>query len=320
MRLTIAYLTFRAHPRFEWFASSLARELRGMPDVPPSTVQVVVIDGRLWTGDHHRRLGLLQAAMGRIKFEHHEPKPCVWQGPARQTTKDYFAAASARNTALAYAKAGHVAFVDDLSVLVPGWLKAHIHAADNSYVLAGMTSKFHNVEVKPDGSYTLGPPFPPGQDSRLGQIPDDLELHYCHGGWLYGGTFSVPLETALAVNGQDEVYDSLGGEDYDFGVRLERTGVLMKITRACGTIEDEDAHHTESAVIRIDKPWAGDDGPFSSNFLYKKLMDEKDRYWTVGNDFNIREVRTSVLAGGEFPQAAKAPMQHWADGQFLSQM
>jgi hypothetical protein len=30
--LTIVYLTFREHPRFEWFVASLGRELRGVPD------------------------------------------------------------------------------------------------------------------------------------------------------------------------------------------------------------------------------------------------------------------------------------------------
>src|SRR5277367_5792406 len=99
MRLTIAYFRFRFHPRFEWFAASLAREFSSMPDVDPKDVQVIVIDGRLWHEGAHRQLGMLDAAAGKIRFEHHPPKPSPWQGPHRQTSKDYFCAASVRNTA-----------------------------------------------------------------------------------------------------------------------------------------------------------------------------------------------------------------------------
>ena len=88
MRLTIAYLTFRLRPRFEWFAKSLARELRSM-GLSPEEIQVVVIDGRLWY-DTERGKELIDAAAGRIHFEHHSPKPSPWQGPSRQTQRDYF--------------------------------------------------------------------------------------------------------------------------------------------------------------------------------------------------------------------------------------
>jgi hypothetical protein len=126
--LTIAYLTFRSKPRFEWFVASLNREFRDMPSLDRASTQVMVIDGR-----YPRKLE------ANFTFEHHSPKPTVWQGPHRLTQRDYFAAANTRNTALALARGTHVAFVDDLSVLLPGWLKAHSHAAEHGYVLAGTT-------------------------------------------------------------------------------------------------------------------------------------------------------------------------------------
>jgi hypothetical protein len=325
MRLTIGYLTYRLHPRFEWFCASLARELRSMPDISPSEIQVVVIDGRLWY-DEHRHLGMYDAAIvphvdglgSSIKFEHHTPKPNALQGPFRQTSRDYFCAASARNTAFAYARAGHVAFVDDLSVLLPGWLKAHIHAADNGYVLAGTTCKQRRIIVNSHGDLASFEEFRLGRDSRLDRLTEDLQD--CTGGWLFGGTFSVPLDLALNVNGQDEIHDTIGGEDYDFGTRLERAGACIRISRLCGTYEDEMAHHAEAPMIRIDQPWAGPDGPYASNYLYNKMRREPSRTWTIGNTYKLRDVRTQVLGGLGFPSVPKEDLLYWVDGRRLRDM
>ncbi len=317
MKLTIVYLTFRHHPHFEWFCSSLAREFRSMPDVNPEDVQVIVIDGRLWDENPHRHLGMLDAAGGLIKFEHHPPKPSPWQGPYRQTTKDYFCAAASRNTAFAYARAPHVAFVDDLSVLLPGWLKAHMHAAQHSYVLCGTTCKMKNIIVDPLGAITSAILFPPGQDSRLPKLGEGLQT--CQGSWLFGGTFSVPLSLAIAVNGLDEIADTIGGEDYDFGIRLERAGGVIRISKECGTYEDEDGHHTESPMVRLDKPQTGWDGPFTSNLLLNRLLRESSRTWTVGNPYKLTDLRGRILAGGEFPMP-ELGQKHWVDGQPLHSM
>lgn len=325
--LTIAYLTFRLNPRFEWFAASLKRELR-TSERNQSSVQIVVIDGR-----HPRKL------KADFSFEHHPPKPTVWQGAHRLTRRDYFAAANTRNTAFAVARGDHVAFVDDLSVLLPGWLEAHTHAAANGYVLAGTTCKHKNIKVDDEGLVTRYDEFLPGIDSRLAQLTQDGPIR-CSGGWLYGGTFSVPLEHALRVNGQDEIHDTIGGEDYDFGERLERSGSEIFINRTCGTIEDEDGHHIggcrdksvlHTATLRIsgdgesdgllglDKAVSGDDGPYSSNTLYFKLKRENHRVWTVGNTFDLRELRDCVLSGAPFPIPTE-PSTHWVDGQPLSEM
>lgn len=334
--LTVAYLTFRENPKFEWFNASLSRELRDTPDVPQDAVQIIVIDGR-----HPRKLE------ADFPFEHFLPKPTVWQGPHRLTQRDYFCAANTRNTVFALARAPHVAFVDDLSVLLPGWLKAHLHAATNGYMLCGTTCKRKNIELNAAGSIVRYDDFPPGTDSRMRFLETD-ELVACTGSWLYGGTFSLPLEHALRVNGQDEICDTIGGEDYDFGERLERSGSRIFISRACGTLEDEEGHHNQTAVIRLDKPWppaathkprtllpgrgsAGSDGsgwdtadgvgagPYSSNYLLDRLRQEPSRIWTLGNTFNLRELRERVLTGNPFPIPIE-PITHWVDGQLLNEM
>ena len=316
--LTVVYLTFRLRPRFEWFAASYMRELAAVPEAAAEGVQVVVIDGRLWH-DTARQDAFKEIAAGRFAFEHVPPKPSVWQGPHRLTQRDYFCAASARNTAFALARGRHTIFVDDLSVLLPGWLKAHLHAATNGYVLAGTTCKHKNIVVGDDGSVVSYTEFPPGRDSRLAHFPGGDGVHPCSGQWLYGGTFSIPTELALRLNGQDEIHDIIGGEDYDLGIRAGRTGTRISISRACGTFEDEDGHHTEAAMVRLDKPWPGSQGPFSSNYLLNRLTQESSRTTTIGNHFDLRELRNRVLRGEDFPIPGE-PVRHWVDGQPLSEM
>lgn len=327
--LTIAYITFRKFPRFEWFARSLRRELRSMPDVDHTRLQLLVIDGRLWetlAGDAAagiaRKFEFHSAAIEELPWldlQHTTPKPTPWQGPARQTTKDYFAAASTRNTAFMLAKNPHVVFVDDLSVLLPGWLKAHYYAAEHRMVLAGTTCKNKDIVVTNDGRIQSYVEYKPGRDSRLKLITAPGEWQRCPGSWLYGGTFSVPLELALDINGQDEIHDSIGGEDYDFGIRLERAGANISICRTCGTFEDEDGHHTEAPMVRLDKLWPHEDGPYSSNRLLNDLLRHSGRLETKGNYFNLREVRETLKNGGTFPQPP-GNMRHWVDNQPLSEM
>jgi hypothetical protein len=127
------------------------------------------------------------------------------------------------------------------------------------------------------------------------------------------------LSAALAVNGQDEICDSLGGEDCDFGIRLDRLGAVpMFITKACATLEDEYGHW-DKPLTRLDKPWPGPEGPFSSNALVERLQRETSRVWTIGNDYTLQQIRDDVQAGKPFPIPTQ-PTKHWVDDQPLSEM
>lgn len=313
MNLTVAYVTSRRDPLFSRFLASLAREVASHSGLSAELVVVDRLDGA--------RPLLPERSPLEMPVRFVRPKPTVWQGPHRLTSKNYFAASNARNTALAHARGRHVAFVDDLSVLLPGWLRAHLWAAEGGFVLCGSTCKNKHIAVDAGGSVTSFTRFDPGQDSRLKVYPQGGPTR-CPGSSLFGGTFSVPLELALEVNGMDEVCDSIGGEDYDFGTRLERAGAAVFFDSGCATMEDEDAHHSkdEEVMLRVDKPWPGSDGPYSSNYLLNRLLREPTRKWTLGNPFELRAVRDWVSKGGGFPEVARYPARHWVDGQPLSEM
>lgn len=336
--MTIAYITSRIDPRFAWFARTLARELRCTPELPRDELQVLVIDARLWREGDARRAELAEAVGGRFAFEHHPPKPSVWQGPTRLPKQDWFCAGGARNTALALAWGTLVAFVDDLSALSPGWLRAHLQAARAGYALAGLTPRYEDVQVDEGGGVrwrALGRP-----DSRTFAG----ETIAASGAHLYGSNFSVPLAGALAVNGVDEICEGIGGEDYDFGLRLERAGIPIRISHACDTIEDLGAHHGEALKLaergehvrainqwwglahpeardyrRAEDGWAGIEGQRASDAIAARLRRDQDRVWTLGNAFKLRDLRGRVLAGQPFPIPTE-PARWWVDGCPLAEM
>lgn len=312
MLITVAYITHREDPKFEWFAAGLARELRAWPSVQ---AKVVVVDGQLWSARaQERREAITQIVAGRFSYLHVPPKPCVLQGPHRLTRRDFFAAGNMRNTAIALSEGAYVAFADDLSVLRPGWMAGHVQAATEGFTVAGSTDKIKHIEVDAEGNVVRFDPHPPGCDSRVGHVRNGP----CPGSILYGGCFGVPLRWAIAVNGVDEICDGIGGEDYDFGIRLQRAGCSVRFNSTCATYEDEDLHHTQAVTVRLDKPMKTD-GPYSSNTLLNRLLREQTRSHPLGNRFNLGQMRDHVLAGGAFPVPTE-PTHDWRDGQPLAEM
>jgi hypothetical protein len=320
LALTIAYVTCRVRPRFDWFVNSLAREIRSVPGLQSENLQIVVVDSRLWYDDN-RGKEFAAIAEGKIAFEHRPPKPSAWQGPQRQTSVDYFCAVNARNSAIAYARAEHIAFADDVGVLRPGWLKAHLDAVDGHYALVGTTCKVRDLAVADDGHIQHFKMTTGGEDTRIAQIHEPVQR--CTGLWLYGGTFSVPMHFVLAVNGKDEAYMGINGADYDFGLRLERAGCPFYASKSCGRYEGKEIEPgvvVEPRAAHCNKPWKGPDGPLVNNYLINDLK-RTTRSWTRGNDYNLKEVRKRVLALGEtgFPPV-KPNQRHWVDKQPLAEM
>src|SRR5437773_1114186 len=134
MELTIVYVTSRTKPQLEWFYESLIRQLDG------HKITVWVIDSNL---DCAFQWNAGDAGVNFLPYENNltvqkaRPKPTIWQGLHRLTKEDWWAKSNALNTGICYCKTEWIAFVDDRSILMPGWLDAIQRAIDGNYAVCG---------------------------------------------------------------------------------------------------------------------------------------------------------------------------------------
>jgi hypothetical protein len=317
MSLTIAYFTSRQDPKLEWFFASLKRETRGSLN----GLQIIIVDYHAcerspgWLQDKISYSGV--SPLGCI-IDHIAPKPCVWQGKHKLTKNDYFAASNARNTAFAKCQYDFIACVDDLSALSPGWMDQVKHAQLHKYVALGSYKKVLDLSVSQEGEITHTP-FPPGVDSRWNSGGNGIVN--AGGGWMFGCSFALPIEAALKVNGFDEICDGQGAEDYDFGIRLERSGERLYYNRNMLTYESEELHHSEGnhPFKRISKMMQYDGGIIGSDHVLFRMVTRQPRITTLADHYNLRELREKILSGGEFPIPSN-PQHDWRDKTPLSEM
>ena len=296
MTLTICYFTSRQFPCWHWFFDSLRNEMAGDAGGP---IKVVVVD-------FHRdaRPNELPA-----NIVHVAPKPCVWQGKHRLTTQDYFAAANARNTALCLAPDGWIAYVDDLSVLLPGWLKYVRQAMEENYIVCGAYRKVLGLEVV-DGKVVDFVDHPQGHDSRWNGGSDERAVPKAA---LFGCSLAGPVESFLAVGGWDESCDGMGYEDTSMNVCCNKSGYDSRYDRRMMTYESEELHHVGTPMKRVDKPMT------THKDASHAMIDRVQRTGRAENAYDIREVRAAVLRGAAFP-IPTGPVLHWPDGQNLRTM
>lgn len=301
--ISIGYMTSRRNPRLHWVLDGLARQHKGR------AFELIVVD--FYAEEPGRKT---EIAQGReLDFLHVPPKPTAWQGKYRQTTRNYFDPANARNTVACLAKGHHLAFIDDLSVLGPLWFDQIFHSAHDRYIMCGAYKKVKDLVVV-DGELVSYTPFPSGVDSRW-NMGSDGGIVPCQGGQMFGCSFAIPIDFYLDVGGQDEIHSGCGGEDFGFGLSLQKAGHKLWYNRNALSYEDEDAHYIDEPMIRLDKRM-GD--TYSSNVLLDKLLSWGEPK-IFGNDFDIKHIRRLVQAGKEFPHPKPGKL-HWPDNQPLSEM
>lgn len=308
MTLNCAYVTCRRNPRIQWWLDSLYNQWDGDTEL------------RLIVVDFHRDTHMEYAVMAKrftelgVKFIHVPPAPTVWQGPHRLTQRDYWAAANQRNTAICYADDGYIAFCDDLSVLMPGWLDAVLAAQRDGYIACGAYKKVRELRVV-DGVSEHYVEFPAGIDHRLNLIP--IDTHPCLGGWFYGYSAS-PVEALLEINGYDTRADSIGGEDYLAGWMLQHRGHRLKYCKPMMALESEEAHGEEPSMLRLDKG----ESPLDSSHALLHEVESGQTKVAPNTHFppgGIRAVRELVRSGKPFP-IPSGPTHHFFDNQPLSEM
>lgn len=304
-QLTIIYVTNRRQSRLDWFISSLRRErlVNGDPQV-----DVVVVDHFKDTSS------LLCVTQGNLA--HVPPKPNVWNGPHRLTKEDWFAAGNSRNTGLCFVRTPWVAFVDDLSVLMPGWLTAALLATKVPGVITcGAYRKVKNLVVDPSGDISFTH-FEPGVDNRQRHVDPELSgklAFKCGGSWLYGCSLVAPLEAFLQVNGWCEDWcGGIGFEDVVTGLVLENAGFKFRYDTRLMTFEAEDLHHVEKPFKKTDKGVSPQDKSHA-------VLDRVRHLKRFDNFFDLRAMREQILAGQPFPVPTE-PVVDWYDQQPIRDM
>ena len=204
---------------FEWFIEPLRKSIADNGITVP--IQIVVVDGFLYEcPDKAARRDYFANKVGEIEIVHVSPKPTRWQGEFRLTQDNYFAAANTRNTGVCYAKYGYIAYLDDLGIISPAWLSAVIDAMRKNEIHCGAYKKVKTIRY--ENLLYAGGDDTHGIDHRLGLYTNDISQ--CPGGHLFGSSFCLPKSVYFELNGQNEMCDGLAGEDYNFGVCLERSG------------------------------------------------------------------------------------------------
>jgi hypothetical protein len=293
--LTIAYITARREPKFEWFGWSLINQCAGK--IPA----IIVVDSYADT----------ERFKTVFNNKHVEPKPTVWQGKHRLTKEDWWAKSNAMNTAIILCETDFIAFVDDRSVLAPTWLCAVQRAMDRNYAVCGTYEKRANMKVESGIIVDEGELLGSGRPEGFGRTHD----------W-WGGSYALPLEWCLAVNGwSEDVCDGLGSEDSQFGMTLRNSGYSMYYDSELKIIEDRTPTEIEGALKRADKNKRSKDDP---------LFRETDaKSWDIvrifknatssQNSYDIRNMRARIQNGEPFPPPSAHHLD-WYDGERLCDM
>jgi hypothetical protein len=298
--LTIAYVTCRKNPRIQWFIDSLLLQLK-----PGDEARLVIIS-------FHADLALPPIPRW-LPFRILPPKPNPYMGRHRLTKSDCFAAAVSRNTALCAADSQWIAYVDDLSVLMPGWLNAVRSAMQRGAITFGAYKKVKNLHVE-EGVAKSFEEFPSGIDNRLSQT-NGLPIK-CSGQWLYGCSLAAPVEALLAVGGWPEnLTGALGFEDCLTGIALQNAGFDFWYDPTMLTLESEEAHFEEKPFFKTDKGVSPNDKSHAALRTVKNGLTYFDNCVEGG----MRRVRTDFLAGKEFP-IVQIPEHDWFDAQPLREV
>lgn len=288
MEITVILVTKRLEPRIDLALESLKTQTF-------KDFEYIIIDG-FWKRRKDAVKELIEKSGISFPCIHIEDKPSRWKGKMP-------AICNARNTGLIFANGKYIVFCDDNCKMPPNWLEIHLRWLEKGYIVAGTWIEYKSIDNDGKGVYIYEPEY---------RYTIVKEPKIVTGGWLYGINFSFPLEIALDINGFDEYLDGeLGQDDIDFGIRSERKGYKVMYAPGCcveyylenhgllmNYLTDPTYHHRNNSlefnldpVRRVLK-----DGKehLSNEFLIQELLEDKSRYLSRGNNFNLRDIRKIV--------------------------
>lgn len=179
------------------------------------------------------------------------PKKNIYQGPYRKTKTEMFSPSNARNTGILLSEGTYLVFADDVAVLMPSWWNSVKEAAARNLIVCGSYQKHFEMEVE-NGVLVKSRYHEMGKDSRWKDGNDHHPVSI-PGQSLFGCSLGIPAKDIIDVNGFDELCDSIGGEDYHLGIRLNNAGKKVWYDRRMLTIESEELHSQPFLMLRDDR-------------------------------------------------------------------
>lgn len=300
-RLTIAYITSRDEPMFQWFFDSLHNQLE-----PQDKIKVIIVD--LFADKRNKEAFETYG----IPVQWVEPKPSIWQGKSRVTKEDWWAASNSRNTAICLCDTEWIAFSDDRCVLLPSWLAAVKKAMVENYIVVGSYEKRSKMSV--EHGFIKGFEKLIGRDPRLDQAPNGKRN--CAHSWFFTCAAAMPLEVALQINGFEEGCDGLSMEDSIFGLMLRNAGQTITYDPNMRMIEDRTEGECGPVMLRSSKENHPNDKDDKGHAALSRFGSRKRTEFTpdlrlLGEDFKLGRLWQSDL---------KRTPTDWFDGQQISEM
>lgn len=324
--LTIAYFTCRRDPKIEWFFKSLNRELKG----DWNNIHIIIIDYWFQYEPISRQEDFaIHYKNYTNNVLHISPKPCPVQGKYKVTKNDYFAASNARNTAFINCTTDYIVCIDDLTVIKEGWLDVVLWGQKNDFVLCGSYAKVKNLQCNDDGSYSFNKDsLKNGLDSRFNNpyVTNSFATKVA-GSWLFGCSFALPLSLAFEVNGFDECADTIGSEDYLFGIRLGRATGNIYYSKKMFTYEDDDLHFAPGNVKFIRESYQLTEntlmkskiGVMSDHALLQYVM-ESNSYQPILCSYLLENIKATYHQDKLKLTENYGTLRYWVNGKLLSEM
>jgi hypothetical protein len=199
---------------------------------------------------------------------------------------------------------------------MPGWLESVCHAHENGYIACGAYEKVQKLVVE-DGITKSFVRASHGRDSRCDdKLP--LEPRPVHGGSLFGCSMALPVKAMLEINGFDEDCDSMGSEDYIFGLMLQHAHYKLYYYPRMLTWESEEDHFVEPPFKRIIKPIPGQKD--ATHVILKQVLHGgRIKALNYFGNGGLAGLRAKILAGEPFP-LCNIPEHDWRDGQPIREM
>lgn len=268
--ISIIYSTNRQKPMFrEWFLPSLCNQTN---EDERRQIEIIFLsyDEECFGKDYTATPPEIQKETyyKELRIVQSKPKDSLYQGPKRRSKTEMFSPSSARNTGIILSKGDYLVFADDVSVLMPGWWAAVWQGYVNKRIVCGSYWKKFQMDVANGVLISDGGENLIGRDSRWNLPGVDKGPVLIQGTQMFGCSFGIPASDMIQVNGFDELCDSIGGEDYHLGVRLNNAGKKIYFDKTMYTVESEEMHNQPYLMLR-------DDRVIEDKGLYMKRLYEK---------------------------------------------